>query len=260
MLINRIEREKLNVLFEKLKLNNKQGKDKGAKIEQVLAYLEIIHANTRKYSTKRNIVLVESCAGNCYLSFLVYYYYTYINKRSVTIHCIDIKDKLMLKAKQTAKELGFENMYFHVEDVTKYQFQGNVDLVYSLHACDSATDGTLYLGIKSRAKLILSVSCCQHSIKKQMRNPRYRGITKHGIFKDRITYMVGDSLRALILEMKGYKADIFEFVSSRYTDKNVMIRAKIGQRSSQGDLQEEYNKISEEFKVKPVLENYIKIN
>ncbi|MCP4133059.1 MAG: methyltransferase [bacterium] len=255
MLINRDQRETLNGFFETIRL---KGKDREAKIEQILAYMEIIHANVRKYSKKRTLVFVESCAGNCYLSFLVYYYYTYIEKRPVAIHCVDRNEKLMINSQGIAGKLGFEKMYFHTADVMQYRAPGDVALVYSLHACDAATDGTLYLGLKNKAANILSVSCCQHSIKKNLRNPRYRGITKHGIFKDRIVYMVGDSLRALLLEMMGYRVDIFEFVSSRYTDKNIMIRARKGNSGNREELLEEYKRISVEFKVKPELENYLK--
>ncbi len=258
MLITRNQRENLNNLFDRLKLNNKHGKDHDAKIEQILSYLEIIHAEIRRYSMKRNLVFIESCAGNCCLSFLVYYYYTHIEKRPVSIHCVDINNKLLFNAEKTAAEMGFDRMYFHNCDILNYNAAGNIDLVYSLHACDTATDGTIFLGLKNRAKTILSVSCCQHSIKKQLRNPRYRVITKHGVFKDRIVYMAGDSLRALLLEMNGYKTDIFEFVSSRYTDKNIMIRGRIGNCINRGELLEEYTKVSNEFHLKPALERYLK--
>lgn len=257
MLISQSQREDLNELFDKLKLNNKQGKDRDVKIQQVLSYMEIINANVRRYSSKRNLHFVESCAGNCYLSFLVFYYYTYIEKRPVTICCIDINGKLMANAKTAAEEMGFDNMHFYTGDVAEFKTQESIDLVYSLHACDTATDGTLYLGIKNRARIILSVSCCQHTIRKQLRNPRYRGITKHEVFKDRMVYMAGDSLRALLLEMNGYRTDIFEFVSSRYTDKNIMIRARRGTSCSRGELLREYEKVSEEFHVKPMLETYL---
>jgi hypothetical protein len=256
MLIPRNQREKLNELFDKL--SNKHGMDRDVKIQQILAYLEVIHANIRKYSPKRNLFFIESCAGNCCLSFLVSHYYTNIEKRSVTICCIDTNSSLMDKARSVAGEMGFERMNFHTGDVLEYEKQGSVDLVYSLHACNTATDGTLYLGLKTGAKTILSVSCCQHYIKKQLRNPRYRGITKHGIFKDRLVYIVGDSLRALLLEMNGYKADIFEFVSSRYTEKNIMIRANINNNGRNQELLEEYEKVCREFNIQPLLELYLR--
>ena len=260
MLLQRDERDSLNSLFQALKLKSntgESGKNKTEKIEQILAYLEIIHSEIRKYSKQRPLVFIDGCAGNCYLSFLVYYYYTEIEERPITIHCVDKNEKLMNNSKLLAQHLGFADMQFHACDILDYNLHSKVELVYSLHACDSATDKTLYLGMENKAASILSVTCCQHSLKKNFRNSRYRGITKHSVFKDRMLYMVGDSLRALLLEMGGYKADIFEFTSSRYTDKNIMIRARKGNSIHSLIVKEEYQKIRDELKVSPALETYI---
>ena len=126
-------------------LNHKSGKDKVAKLEQILAYLEIMHAQLRKYSKKRDLVLIDSGAGNCYLSFLVYHYYANLDGRRVTIHCLDTNARLMEKARKLALMLGFDKMYFHAYDIAEYMHPGRVDVVYSLHACDCATDKALYL-------------------------------------------------------------------------------------------------------------------
>ncbi len=258
MLINREQRETLNELFDKLKLNNKSGKDKDAKIEQIIAYLEVIHSFTRKYSKKKTLVLIESCAGNGYLSMLVAYFYKYIDPRKIEIHCVDINAELMEKAQGTASEFGL-NMYFHAMDVQDYNPVSDVHAVYSLHACDTATDKTLHLGVKVNAKLILSVSCCQHTIKKEFRQKKLKSITKHSIFKDRFIYMLGDSLRSLLMEMNGYKTNIFEFVSSRYTDKNVMLRAQRSNLIAKDEAVSEYKMLTSDFALKPVLEKYLVI-
>jgi hypothetical protein len=260
MLINREEQAALNSFFQTIKLqnhNNESGKDKADKIEQILAYMEIIHAQMRKYSKKRPLVFIESGAGNCYLSFLVYYFYTNIDNRPVIIHCLDINERLMENCRQIAQTLNFENMFFHACDIGEYQYSGRVDMVYSLHACDSATDKALYLGLKNKAAHILSVSCCQHTIKKHLRGHPYTGITKHRVFKDKMVYMVGDALRALLLEMQGYKVDILEFVSSRHTDKNIMLRAQKSQLNNVDKLRTEYAKLRNEFHVRPSLETYL---
>ncbi len=259
MLINRENKEKLNDLFLKLKLKNGRNDSsikKDAKIEQILAYLEIIHSKARNYSPKRKIVFVDCAAGNCYLSFLVYFFYTEIEKKNIEIHCVDNNKSLMEKSKLIALQAGYPNMFFHSTDIMSFELAGNIDLVYSLHACDTATDKTLYFGLKTGAKNILSVSCCQHSIKKKLSSHPLSGITKHSIFKDKISYMIGDSLRALLLESNSYQVDIFEFVSSRYTDKNIMIRGKKGNFNTLGP-QKEYETLSAQFNVKPVLENYL---
>lgn len=260
MLISIKNREKLNHVFKKIKLRNsanEPNRDKEAKTEQIFAYLEMVHAVLKNYSAKRNIVLVDCAAGNCYLSYLVYYFYKEIVPKNITIHCIDTNNRLMENSQRTAVELGYDNMIFHSSDILDISFDKKVDLVYSLHACDSATDKALYLGARHKATNILSVSCCQHSIKKGFRNSSYSGITRHRVFKDKLAYMVGDSLRGLLLEALGYKVDIFEFVSTRYTDKNTMLRAKKNGHNKKFIAMEEYRKLSAQFHVKPELETYI---
>ncbi len=261
MLIPKKDRESLNALLKKIKLknsNNKSSMDKEAKIEQIIAYMEIIHSSLRKYSAKRGLTLVDCGAGNCFLSFLVAYYYKTIHPMNIRIHCIDTNSKLMEKCSNTANDLGFDNMYFHASDILEMRIPGRIELVYSLHACDHATDKALYLGLNHGAKNILSVSCCQHSIKKKLKMYLYKGITKHQVFKDRMTYMVGDSMRALLLEMESYKTNIFEFVSSRYTEKNIMIRASKAGFKKEYDIWKEYKKLASEFNITPELENYIR--
>lgn len=90
-----------------------------------------------------------------------------------------------------------------ISDILDFKADGKVDLVYSLPACDTATDKALYSGIRNNDAYILSVSCCQHSLRKSLRNSRYRGNTKHSVFKEKMVYMIGDSLRALLLELGG---------------------------------------------------------
>jgi hypothetical protein len=257
MLIKPHEREQLDSIFKTLKLKSDRNEisiDKTCKIEQIISYLEIIHAEIRHYSKKREIVLVDSGAGNCYLSFLVYYYYTHIDCRNISIHCVDINTKLMEKCRQLAKDLEFTGMVFHATDINDLDLPGKVEMVYALHACDMATDKTLYFGVKHEAAAIISVSCCQHDVKKQLRNNRYSGITKHSVYKDRFVYMVADSLRGLLLEMSGYKVSIFDYVSTRYTDKNIMLRAKKSGTSKISQIREEYEKTKREFQVTPKLE------
>ncbi len=261
MLLQKKEKESLNSLFKSLRLMNcdgESGKDKSAKIEQILSYLEIIHSQVRGYSKKRNLVFVDSCAGKSYLSFLVYYYYTKVEGRPLTIHCVDTNEELMKNGKKLAEELGFSGLYFHTGDILDFKLNDKVEIVYSLHACDTATDKTLYLGIAHDAATILSVSCCQHSIKSGFRNSRYRGITKHSVFKERMMYMIGDSLRALLLEAEGYRTDIIQFTSSRNTDKNIMIRGRRMGSNKSIPSREEYEKIKSEFHVSPELEKYIR--
>ena len=263
-MLNTIEnREKLNTLFQKIRLQNtalESTKDKEAKIQQIMAYLEIVHSVIRKYSPKREIVIVDCAAGNCYLSFLINTFYSQLYPKRLKIYCIDTNESLMENGRKKALELGFNNMTFCAGDILDIMLTGKVDLVVSLHACDTATDKALFFGLKHQANTILSASCCQHSIKKKIRHASHRSITKHKVFKDRLTYMVGDSLRALLMETEGYKSDLFEFLSSRYTDKNVMLRAKKAGISKTAEIKQEYEFLSNQFHVRPALEAYIQQN
>jgi len=258
MLLDKNQREELNDLFYILRLqsrNRYSSADGQVKIEQVLAYLEIIHAEIRRFSKKRKLIMLDSAAGNCYLSFIVNYFYGKIDSRDIEIHCIDYNEKLMTNSRTLARKLGIENMFFHSSDIVNFEFENSVDLVYSLHACDTATDKTMHLGIRCNARIILSVACCQHSA--QMRTKSLKSVTRHKAFRDRMLMMISDSMRAMLLEMRGYQVSIFDFVSSRYTDKNVMVRAvKNGSRQSI-DITTEYAYMISEFHLKPYLEELL---
>lgn len=258
MLLDRNIREKLNDLFYVIKLqdrNNAVSLDKQVKIEQILAYLEIIHSEIRKISKRRKIVMVDCGAGNCYLSYLIYYYYTQIDAREIEIHCIDNNKKLMDRNRDFAKQLNFNNMFFYTNDIEAFEMNKSTDLVYSLHACDTATDKMMHLGIRLEAKTILSVACCQHSFK--MRSKSLKPLVRYKSFRDKTLMMILDSLRALLLEQEGYKVNIFDFVSTRYTDKNTMVRAIKASPKKDLNLKKEYENMCQEFRMKPYLEKLL---
>ncbi|NOI64759.1 methyltransferase [Vibrio sp. 99-8-1] len=233
--------------------NNKSNKIR--KVEQIIAFLEVIHSQVRKYSHKRELVFVDSGAGNCYLSFIVYYYYHYVVQRPVRIHCIDINEALMNKNRDFAESIGFVQMHFHTADIEQYTHNGPIDVAYSLHACDIATDKAMLLGLRNNAKHILSVSCCQHSVKGKMQSyVSTRGLTKHSVIKDRLLYMVLDSMRALLLEMRSYDVDVIEFVSTRATDKNLMIRAHKKQLVNADAIFGQYKHLRSAYNLRPYLE------
>ncbi|PJC87179.1 hypothetical protein CSW98_04560 [Vibrio sp. HA2012] len=255
----KIQLAEFSTHFGLLLPQQKQFQDKSKKLEQILAYLETIHSQLRHYSTKRELVIIDSGAGNCYLSFIVYYFYQIIMKRPVQLHCIDINERLMDKNREFAQQLGFSDMFFHACDIATYQHQGKVDLAYSLHACDTATDKAILLGAQNQARHILSASCCQHSIKKSMQTMKTtKGITRHTIYRDRMLYMLADSMRALLLEMLGYQVDVIEFVSSRATDKNTLLRAHKRQCRDPEELRQQYQDLRNAFRVVPALETYLK--
>lgn len=262
MLITESQKVSLEQLFSSIRLEKSRGRegdDKAGKIRQIISYLEIIDAHIRKLSAKRRLVLTDFGAGNCYLSFLIYHYYTVLKKRDIEIHCIDFNESLMRNSEERARALGFTNMHFHSMDILEFSLPGRVDLSYSLHACDGATDKAIFMGYKLNAGCILSVSCCQHSLKKEFSNQIIPGLSCYKAFKDRLLYMTADAMRAQLLEMKGYKVDIFDFTSSRNSDKNAMIRARSCGRIPQENLQDQYLAMRRGFHMAPLLESLLGI-
>lgn len=127
MLINKINREELYDLFQVIKLQSRNAyisKDNEVKIEQVIAYLEVIHSELRKYSKKRPLVLIDSGAGNCYLSYLVYFFYQNIENRPIRIHCVDNNERLMKVNQKLARRMNFTEMYFHTSDIEEFKSRG----------------------------------------------------------------------------------------------------------------------------------------
>ncbi|ADK79899.1 methyltransferase [Sediminispirochaeta smaragdinae] len=259
MLITVEQKKSLESLFHVIRVKNIQPGSKGTeKVEQILAYLEVIDSCVGKISKKRELVFIDSAAGNCYLSFLVYHYYKTLCDRQVMIHCIDSNNRLMKNSRDIAEQLGFLNMTFHSGDILDLPMVKHVDIAYSLHACDTATDKALWLGIELDARYILSVACCQHTIRKKFKNNAIKGVTRYKAFKEQLLYLVADTMRAHLVGMCGYKTDIFEFTSTRNTDKNIMIRAtKMGCCQNSDSLKSEYAKLRQGFGFEPFLAKLI---
>lgn len=153
-------------------------------------------------------------------------------------------------------------MTFYDANIIDFEFHEQPDIVYSLHACDSATDQMIYKGIIENARYILSVSCCQHTMRNQIKRQPLAMVTRHQPYKERLVDMISDSLRALILETFGYKVSVHEFVATAHTPKNIMLKCeKIQQIGKKIELAKaEYEKLSELFNMHPMLKVYLQEN
>ena len=150
-------------------------------------------------------------------------------------------------------------MTFHTADIANFNFPHQPDIVYSLHACNNATDLMIYKGITQNARFILSVSCCQHTMRNQMKGHPLSTVTRHKPYKERLVDMIADSLRTLMLEAQGYKVTVFEFVPTAHTPKNVMLKCeRVGTSEQKSQLaKDEYQKLSGLFNMNPMLETYL---
>ena len=202
-------------------------KSKYDKYRQINRFVELIDDECGKIE-KDQITILDFGCGKSYLTFIVYYYFAILKGKSVKIIGYDLKKDVVLNCNKIAQKYGYKNLEFVVADVKKdVLYDREIDIIISLHACDTATDYALYYAIKKGVKNIFSVPCCQHEINLSIKKGGdMDALLKYGIIKDRVSALLTDSIRAMILEDMGYKVDVIEFVDLAHSPKNLMIRAK----------------------------------
>lgn len=258
----KLDAGELKKLYQDIGLMNPVGgqyKERVGKSRQVYDYLAQILAALKKLSTKNEIVLLDCACGRSYLSFLVFYYCQEVLDRKIRIIGVDSNPDLILKCNNIAFELGYKNLSFYCSNIIDFKSEFKPDIVYSLHACNTATDQAIAKGIIEKAKYIMTVSCCQHAARGQIKKHPLASITRFKPYKERVADMVSDSMRALLLESLGYNVEIYEFTSSRNTAKNIMLRAVSGNRNEVREemAEYEYQKLLNTFHIRPAAEKYL---
>ena len=221
------EKQKYDFLIE-LGIQNKEGKILKArynKFRQINKYLEFIKHATTQLDTKNKITILDFGSGKSYLTFSTYYYLTEILKLNVRIIGIDLKKEVIEHCNNIAKKLNFTNLEFIYGDVIDYENKNKIDMVISLHACNTATDIALLKSLGWNAKIFFAVPCCQKELNNQLDSTFIPFMLKHGIIKEKFSTLLTDSIRSEVLEVFGYKSDIVEFISEENTPKNQLIRA-----------------------------------
>ncbi|WP_373854746.1 methyltransferase [Clostridium arbusti] len=155
-----------------------------------------------------------------------------------------------------ALNLGYRNMEFKAMDIKEYIPNKKINVVISLHACDTATDMALALGIKVEADAIIAVPCCHKELASQYKYEPFKEILKYGVFKTRIADVLTDGMRSLMLEAKGYDVSVVEYISPLETPKNLMIRALKTRNENELAL-DSYIKLMSDLNVYPALYDFV---
>ena len=195
------------------------------KFRQINRFLEFIEDILPQLDKGREVTILDFGCGKSYLTFAMYYYLHELKQYDIRIIGLDLKSEVIRHCNELSVKYGYEKLTFLEGDIADYEGVDQVDMVVTLHACDTATDYALAKAVGWHAKVILSVPCCQHEINGQIENDVLKPILKHGLLKERFSAIVTDALRAEYLEREGYEVQVLEFIDMEHTPKNILIRA-----------------------------------
>lgn len=206
--------------------------------------------------------IIDFGCGKSYLTFAVYYYLKIMNGFDVEMTGLDLKTDVIRHCSELAEKYGYEDLHFSQGDISSYEGAEQVDMVITLHACDTATDFAMDKAVQWGAKVILSVPCCQHEMNAQIENDLLQPMLKYGILKERFAALLTDALRANLLEQKGYEVQILEFIDMEHTPKNLLVRAVKRNTSQTKEKLEQnalkYEQLCDALNAHGTLENLLK--
>lgn len=233
-------------------------KAKYDKFRQINRYLEFIEDVLEELPRDRCIRIIDFGCGKSYLTFALYYYLHILQHRDISVTGLDLKEDVIRNCNRLAEELHYTGLHFEQGDISGYQGEDHVDMVVTLHACDTATDYALEKAVKWGADVIMAVPCCQHELNRQIHCETLKPILKYGVIKERMSALITDALRAELLQQRGYSTQILEFIDLEHTPKNLLIRAvrnkKMQPKSRGGD---ELARAEEFLNVSPTLEKLL---
>jgi SAM-dependent methyltransferase len=256
--------------LQALQVTNSDGQvraGKRDKYRQVEEFVRLADAAVREALSAgrlqaRPLRVVDLGCGNAYLTFALHHHLHVVMALDVETVGVDVKEQARKHNVDVAHQLGWTNQMRFVEgEIATAQVEGRVDVTVALHACDTATDDALARGVSWQSDLILAAPCCHHDVQRQLASMQapspYGLITRHGLMRERYADLLTDALRVHLLRRSGYRADVVEFVDSKHTPRNVLIRA---QRTGVGPAPEqsaEYDELVRAWGVRPRLEQLL---
>lgn len=213
-------------------------KAKYDKFKQINRFLEFIEDILPTLPKGRTLRVIDFGCGKSYLTFAVYYFLKELRGMDIEITGLDLKKDVIQRCNELAEKYKYEGLHFLQGDISTYEGERKeesgmgrgiseerkVDMVITLHACDTATDYALAKAVEWGAEVILSVPCCQHEVNKQINCEELMPVLKYGLLKERVSALITDAVRANVLEENGYEVQILEFIDMEHTPKNILIR------------------------------------
>ena len=232
------------------------------KYRQINRFLEFIEDILPELPTDRTVHIIDFGCGKSYLTFAMYYYLKVLKHYDIRITGLDLKQKVIEDCQALADQYGYDGLQFLCGDIADYNGTDEVDMVVTLHACDTATDYALYKAVKWHASVILSVPCCQHELNRKMQCETLSGAFQYGLIKERTAALMTDAMRGQLLEMKGYKTQLLEFIDMEHTPKNILIRGVKSKgllpKAARKQQMENYQKCRDFFGAELTLEKLFK--
>ena len=195
------------------------------KFRQINRYLEFVEDILPELDKDRELTLIDFGCGKSYLTFALYYYLTVKKQYRIRMIGLDLKKDVMEHCQELAEKYGYDRLTFLTGDIADYDGVEQVDMVVSLHACDTATDYALVKALQWNAKVIFAVPCCHHELNRQMHSTEMNPVLKYGLIQERMAALMTDAFRADVLELEGYQVQVLEFIDMEHTPKNILIRA-----------------------------------
>jgi SAM-dependent methyltransferase len=226
------------------------------KFRQVNRFLELVDDVVPALRPDGTLRVVDFGCGKSYLTFAVHHLLTELRGREVEIVGLDLKEDVIEACSALAARSRAQGLRFRQGEIGGFDAEGKVDLVVSLHACDTATDEALAQAIRWEADAILAVPCCQKEAYGQIENALLAPLLRHGLAKERFAALVTDTLRAQLLELHGYRTQLVEFVPLEHTAKNVLIRAVKGEPAG-ADVRRSYDELRDSLALTPTLERLL---
>ena len=235
--------------------DGKVKKQKYDKFRQINRFVEFIDDSLHYLPKDRTIRILDFGSGKSYLTFALYHYLKVEKGLNIKVTGLDLKKEVIEECSRIAADLGYEDLEFLVGDINDYNEETSVDMVVTLHACDTATDMALARAVRWGAKVILSVPCCQHELNRQLDAPALDVMLQHGLIRERFASLATDSIRAELLSLVGYDTQLLEFIDMENTPKNILIRAYYTGKKGTAEQRARFDAFTALLHAKPFLQN-----